>query len=452
MKSTGLLTLLVAVALAAASPALGGTVVIDDDPSAPTLTYTAAPGEANQLVVSWEPTGDCDPWFGSDPCLELSDFAGIDDFPDTYCIDLSTVTIQCDQIEFQVHAHLGDGDDEFWGWYGDSTVDAGPGNDDVRGEGGDDFVAGDAGNDTISGGPGNDTLSGGADDDRLEDHEVPQGAPTTSSGTDVVSGGSGYDRLFHHSREDALRITLDGVANDTPENDNIGADIEYVSGGNAGDTMIGNDAANELEGFLGGDTISGGGGNDKLDGDAGDDRVFGEAGDDEVKGGGQNDFLDGGSGADRFFGDDPCTIFTCTAGSDEVQARDGVADSVSCGEASDRAVVDHLDVVASVLFDACEAIDRSQPPAASPPPSLPPPARAKPNPPKARCVVPAVRNKALVAAKRAITGRGCRVGRIRKLYSARVKRGRVIAQAPGAGRRLPSGSRVGLIVSRGRRP
>jgi beta-lactam-binding protein with PASTA domain len=63
-----------------------------------------------------------------------------------------------------------------------------------------------------------------------------------------------------------------------------------------------------------------------------------------------------------------------------------------------------------------------------------------------------VRNKGLAAAKRAITGRGCRVGRIRKVYSARVKKGRVIAQAPAAGRRLPSGSRVGLVVSRGRRP
>jgi beta-mannanase len=67
------------------------------------------------------------------------------------------------------------------------------------------------------------------------------------------------------------------------------------------------------------------------------------------------------------------------------------------------------------------------------------------------CLVPAVRTKLFAAAKRAIRAGHCRVGRIQRAYSARVRRGRVISQRPRAGTQLRAGAKVALVVSRGRR-
>jgi beta-lactam-binding protein with PASTA domain len=46
----------------------------------------------------------------------------------------------------------------------------------------------------------------------------------------------------------------------------------------------------------------------------------------------------------------------------------------------------------------------------------------------------------------------CRAGKVSRLYSKRVKRGRVISQKPKFGAVLPGGSTVNLVVSLGRRP
>jgi plastocyanin len=78
-----------------------------------------------------------------------------------------------------------------------------------------------------------------------------------------------------------------------------------------------------------------------------------------------------------------------------------------------------------------------------PPP--PPPPAAQP-----RCKVPKVVGKRLAAAKRAITRARCRVGRIRRARS-RKARGMVVKQSPRAGVRRPRGTRVHLVVSRGKR-
>jgi hypothetical protein len=73
-----------------------------------------------------------------------------------------------------------------------------------------------------------------------------------------------------------------------------------------------------------------------------------------------------------------------------------------------------------------------------------------PPPPPARCKVPRVIGKKLAVAKRAITRAHCRVGRVRKARSRRA-RGRVVSQSPRAGVKRPRGTRVKLVVSRGRR-
>lgn len=66
------------------------------------------------------------------------------------------------------------------------------------------------------------------------------------------------------------------------------------------------------------------------------------------------------------------------------------------------------------------------------------------------CAVPKVAKKTLAQARRLVTAAHCRVGKITKAYS-RVKKGSVVSQKPGAGAQLPSGSKVDLVVSKGKR-
>jgi hypothetical protein len=68
----------------------------------------------------------------------------------------------------------------------------------------------------------------------------------------------------------------------------------------------------------------------------------------------------------------------------------------------------------------------------------------------APCVVPRVVGLRLARATTLIRAGGCRVGRVSQVASSLVPRGQVIAQSPAAGRRLASGARVHLEVSRGR--
>jgi thermitase len=67
------------------------------------------------------------------------------------------------------------------------------------------------------------------------------------------------------------------------------------------------------------------------------------------------------------------------------------------------------------------------------------------------CAVPRLRGLTLVAAKRLLVKRGCALGRVSRVRSRRVARGRVVAQRPAPGIRLARGARVRVILSRGRR-
>jgi subtilisin family serine protease len=95
------------------------------------------------------------------------------------------------------------------------------------------------------------------------------------------------------------------------------------------------------------------------------------------------------------------------------------------------------------------------PPQPLPQPEPPPPPPAEPPAPRtggtARCVVPRLAGRTLAGSRVLIARSGCRLGRVRRAYSARVPRGRVVVQSPRAGLRLPRGTRVHLTVSRGRR-
>jgi hypothetical protein len=86
------------------------------------------------------------------------------------------------------------------------------------------------------------------------------------------------------------------------------------------------------------------------------------------------------------------------------------------------------------------------PPASPPPPAQPPPPAPRRTSAAELCVVPSLLGKRLLAARRALLRRQCRVGRVRSMRSRRV--GLVLAQRPRSGLRVPRGSRVNLVVGR----
>jgi hypothetical protein len=66
-----------------------------------------------------------------------------------------------------------------------------------------------------------------------------------------------------------------------------------------------------------------------------------------------------------------------------------------------------------------------------------------------RCVVPRVRGRKLDPARRLLVRAHCAVGRVRRVRSKHVQKGRVISQSRRAGRSLPGGAEVGLLISAG---
>jgi PASTA domain-containing protein/List-Bact-rpt repeat protein len=68
------------------------------------------------------------------------------------------------------------------------------------------------------------------------------------------------------------------------------------------------------------------------------------------------------------------------------------------------------------------------------------------------CVVPKVEGKSLSAAKRTIEAHGCGVGKVSRAYSKTLKKGYVISQKPSHGRKLAPGTKVSVVLSKGKRP
>ena len=67
------------------------------------------------------------------------------------------------------------------------------------------------------------------------------------------------------------------------------------------------------------------------------------------------------------------------------------------------------------------------------------------------CNVQYVLQKSLAAAKQALARGHCRVGKLRRAHSTWVKKGRVISQKPTVGAVVPAGTKVNLVVSRGKK-
>jgi hypothetical protein len=68
----------------------------------------------------------------------------------------------------------------------------------------------------------------------------------------------------------------------------------------------------------------------------------------------------------------------------------------------------------------------------------------------AKCVVPKLKGKTLASAEKGIVKAHCTVGKIKKARSSHVKKGSVVSQGTGAGKSLPNGTKVSLVVSKGK--
>ncbi len=139
----------------------------------------------------------------------------------------------------------------------------------------------------IDGGAGNDTLQGGDVTDLV----------IGGAGADILRGGTGAvddidDRTTYAFSEAAVVIDLvagTGLGGDA-EGDVLDG-IEHVQLSFFDDSFVGDDAANEVEGFDGNDRIEGRGGDDTLEGQGGADTLVSTAGDDDIDGGADDDLL-----------------------------------------------------------------------------------------------------------------------------------------------------------------
>jgi Ca2+-binding RTX toxin-like protein len=150
---------------------------------------------------------------------------------------------------------------------------------DVAGVGGSGFADDITGNDcsnTLSGGAGNDSLSG------LESNDVLYG----QAGADTLDGGTETDIVRYDDASTASAVSVD--INAGTATGGAGADtligVENIYGSSFGDSLLGDENANTINGFDGNDLISGREGDDYLVGDAGTDTINGGIGTDYCDG------------------------------------------------------------------------------------------------------------------------------------------------------------------------
>jgi Ca2+-binding RTX toxin-like protein len=329
-----------------ASSAMAVDVTIGQPPNANTIYVTAATGENNALSITRDASGGYT--ITEKGPSAMSAGAGCGPAP------ANSATCPGAGIS-QLSITLNDADDGvtvatstnavILGGTGNDTLAGGGGQDLVRGEDGADIVRGGAGDDRTEGGPGNDALDPGLGGNA--DH-------------DTLVGDEGDDSVSYGLRSAPVATTKDGVANDgqAGESDNIGLDIERITGGVANDTVGGGPLADVLDGgpgddalngfagddalhgdgglSAGADTLSGGPGNDVIQGDGGADTLWGEAGNDVVEGGTGADRLSGGPGADQLLGGPERDTVAYTTEADVTVSLDkGLGSSAQPGD-SDR--------------------------------------------------------------------------------------------------------------------
>lgn len=267
----------------------------------------------------------------------------------TYYIDLDgwggdlgtyTVYVTQDQLGGNDDETLtgGDGNDWILGGCGDDIIDGGAAADFLDGEWGDDRLTGGAGGDTFTFYSdnwddirdndadlwGNDTIT---DFDPSEDL-IHFAGRIVRNLDDLTVTESGGNTILTASWGDS--VTLIGVTPDQLSDDNfkfrVGVRIEggNIEGGEAADSLVGSDDANDtIYGHGGDDVLSGGGGNDYLRGFEGDDTIFGGDGIDIIGGEEGNDVIDGGDGDDFILSNEGDDSVIGGAGNDLIESSLG---------------------------------------------------------------------------------------------------------------------------------
>ena len=219
----------------------------------------------------------------------------------------------------------------------------------IRGTQGNDYIAGTDGHDLMTGLQGDDTLLG-------------------SPGWDEFRGGYGNDIVDYSASKCAVDVSLErgyGIGGDAHGDTYQG--IESVWGSEAGDTLVGDNKDNTLEGGAGHDLIEGRGGDDYLRGgyatvaSNNNDTLRGGDGDDTLYGVKGDNLLTGGAGADTFiffFVDTVTTITDFTPGTDVVEMNGflGYAEFMAEAQQVGNDVVysrenDYLNYVATIVLE-----------------------------------------------------------------------------------------------------
>ncbi|SUU35588.1 RTX toxin protein [Actinobacillus seminis] len=172
------------------------------------------------------------------------------------------------------------------------NIQAGNGNDTLRGDEQDNWLAGGGGSDTFFGGDGNDVLL-------IDGDDLPQNIHG-GNGDDIVQvvGNKGVSLDLGAAE---VEIAHGGRGNDVFVSS--GNSSVFVRGGDGNDVIVGSIANDALSGENGDDFISGNAGKDLIRGHRGNDRLFGDEGDDVLFGGSDDDMLYGGDGADTLLGE-----------------------------------------------------------------------------------------------------------------------------------------------------
>ena len=261
------------------------------------------------------------------------------------------------------------------------NVNAGSGDDIVKGNGSNNILSGEAGDDTLNGGDGNDKIYGGDGIDTVvfssrsnhvdlrnrnsqntrDGNDILRGIEnvTAGSGSDVVTGNSssnilkgedGNDKLYGVDGDDTLnggdgndkmyggdgsdtavfssrgnRVDLrNRNSQNTRDGNDILRGIENVTAGSGSDVVNGDNNINTLRGEDGSDKLYGHDGNDTLMGGDGNDKLYGGNGVDTLLGGDGDDWLIGGLGNDQVYGGNGEDIFRIEKGSGRAVIQDFV--------------------------------------------------------------------------------------------------------------------------------
>ena len=221
-----------AIALAGLLPALGPAAA-----EAGTISngsFTASPGEANFVELSFDPAGAAFLFRDSNPIAD-------GDGPGGCTVGPGSNQASCPQAAVgSLNISLLDNGgapleraDVLSSVAVPVSVSGGDGNDRIEGGSGNDTLSGDAGEDQIFGNAGNDVEHGGGERDLLDGNgRSVDGVNAWSEGADTLDGGPGSDSLWGGSEDVAAPDTLAcGVDHDTSfvgAEDTLVADCEIV--------------------------------------------------------------------------------------------------------------------------------------------------------------------------------------------------------------------------------